>query len=40
MYIKTSELIEREWKLDGKVARPLSDSMVPSGFLTFVRKIN
>ncbi|MFH1473498.1 MAG: methyltransferase domain-containing protein [Candidatus Aenigmatarchaeota archaeon] len=40
LYIKTIELIEREWKLDGKIARPVSESMIPSGFLTFSRKIN
>ncbi|RLE39211.1 hypothetical protein DRJ17_01660 [Candidatus Woesearchaeota archaeon] len=39
LYIKTCELIEREWKLEGKIARPVSESIVPSGFLTFARKI-
>lgn len=38
-YIETIELMERPWKIEGIVARPLSKSIIHSGFITFARKI-
>jgi len=38
-YIKTSEIIEREWEVDERKVRPKSQPMGHSGFLTFIRKI-
>ena len=37
---KTIELIEREWEIDERKARPKTDGIGHSGFLTFVRKVN
>ena len=37
--IKTIELIEREWEVEERKARPKTDGIGHSGFLTFVRKI-
>ncbi len=37
--IKTIEIIEREWELNERVIRPLSQQIGHSGFLTFVRKV-
>ncbi len=37
--IKTVELMEREWKVEGQVVRPRSLDILHSGFLTFVRRI-
>ena len=39
LYEKTVELIERSWKIDGVVARPRSEGIGHTAFLTFVRKI-
>ena len=39
LYEKTIELIEREWKIEGRVARPKSEGIGHTGFLTFVRRI-
>ncbi|MBD3249552.1 methyltransferase domain-containing protein [Candidatus Woesearchaeota archaeon] len=36
---KTTELIERNWKIDGKVVRPRSGGIGHTGFLSFVRKV-
>ncbi len=36
---KTIELIERSWKIDGRIARPRSEGIGHTGFLTFVRKV-
>lgn len=38
--IKTIEIIEREWELNERVIRPLTQQIGHSGFLTFVRKIH
>ena len=38
-YIKTSEMIEREWDVDGRKVRPRSQAIGHSGFISFVRKI-
>jgi tRNA (adenine57-N1/adenine58-N1)-methyltransferase len=37
--LKTVEIIEREWKVEGQVVRPRSLDILHSGFLTFVRRI-
>lgn len=39
IYEKTIELIERNWKIDGKVVRPRSEGIGHTGFLTFVRRV-
>ncbi|MBI2134540.1 tRNA (adenine-N1)-methyltransferase [Candidatus Woesearchaeota archaeon] len=38
-YIKTSEIIEREWEVEERKVRPRSQAIGHSGFLSFVRKI-
>ncbi len=38
-FIKSSELIERLWKVDGKIVRPHNIPIGHTGFLTFARKI-
>jgi tRNA (adenine57-N1/adenine58-N1)-methyltransferase len=38
--IKTVEMVERDWKVEGQVVRPRSLSNIHSGFITVVRKIN
>lgn len=38
-YMKTIELIERGWKVEGRVARPMTQMLGHTGFLVFVRKI-
>jgi len=40
IYIKTVEILEREWDIDGRKVRPKSQSIGHSGFLTYCRKIN
>ena len=37
--VKTIELIEREWDIEDRKARPKTQGIGHSGFLTFVRKI-
>lgn len=37
--LKTIELINREWKVEGKAIRPKSGSSVHSGFISFARKL-
>ena len=39
LFLKTSELIDREWKIDGRRIRPKSDGIGFSGFITFARRI-
>ncbi len=39
IHVKTTETIEREWELNERVIRPLSQQIGHSGFLTFVRKV-
>ncbi len=39
VYLKTIELIERKWKIDGRIARPNSEAIGHTGFLSFVRRI-
>ncbi len=38
IFIKTIELIEREWKIDGRRIRPKSEGLGYTGFLSFARK--
>ncbi|MBW3022959.1 methyltransferase domain-containing protein [Candidatus Woesearchaeota archaeon] len=40
MHVKTIETIERLWKIDKQVVRPVSKSSLHSGFITFARKIS
>ena len=39
VYLKTSEIIEREWEVEERKVRPKSQAMGHSGFLSFARKI-
>ena len=39
IHLKTIEIIEREWDVQGRKVRPKSQPIGHSGFLTFVRKI-
>lgn len=39
IFLKTSEVIEREWEINKRKVRPFSKGIGHSGFLTFVRKI-
>lgn len=38
VYIKTVEIVEREWEIEGRKVRPKSKSL-HSGFLSFARKV-
>ena len=39
LYSKTLELIERQWKIEGRIVRPKNTPIGHSGFLTFARRI-
>ena len=39
LHLKTVEIIERDWKIEGQIVRPKSLSNIHSGFITVVRKI-
>ena len=39
VHVKTSEIIEREWEVEGRKIRPKSQQIGHSGFISFVRKI-
>ncbi|GAG08477.1 unnamed protein product, partial [marine sediment metagenome] len=39
IYEKTIELIERNWKIQGQIARPKSEGIGHTGFLVFVRRV-
>ena len=39
IYIKTVEIIEREWEFSGRKIRPKSQPIGHSGFMSFVRRI-
>ena len=39
IHIKTKETAEREWRLEGKIAKPITPLISHTGFLTFLRKI-
>lgn len=38
-HIKSSEIIEREWEIDGRKVRPRSQQIGHSGFISFARRI-
>lgn len=40
LHLKTVEVIERPWKVEGQIVRPISLSNIHSGFITIVRKIS
>jgi tRNA (adenine57-N1/adenine58-N1)-methyltransferase len=39
LHLKTIEIMERDWKVEGQIVRPKSLSNIHSGFLVFFRKI-
>ena len=39
VYLKTVELIERQWEIDERKVRPKSQGLGHSGFLSFARKV-
>lgn len=39
LHIKTVEIVEREWEIDGRKVRPKSKTNIHSGFLSVCRKI-
>ena len=39
VHVKTSEVIERNWEIDGRKVRPRSQQIGHSGFVSFARKI-
>ncbi len=39
VYLKTSEIIEREWEINKRKVRPLSRGIGHSGFLSFARRV-
>jgi tRNA (adenine57-N1/adenine58-N1)-methyltransferase len=40
IHVKSVEVVERDWKIEGQIVRPRSLSNIHSGFITVVRKIN
>jgi tRNA (adenine57-N1/adenine58-N1)-methyltransferase catalytic subunit len=40
IHVKSVEIVERDWKIEGQIVRPRSLSNIHSGFITIVRKIN
>ncbi len=38
--VKSVEMVERDWKIEGQIVKPRSLSNIHSGFITIVRKIN
>ena len=39
IYLKTAEIIEREWEVEERIVRPKSKGIGHSGFLSFARKV-
>ncbi len=39
VHVKTSEILEREWEIDGRKVRPKSQQIGHSGFISFARRI-
>ncbi len=39
LYVKTVELIERVWKIEGKITHPKGTDIAHSGFISFARKV-
>ena len=40
IHVKSVEIVERDWKIEGQIVKPRSLSNIHSGFITVVRKIN
>ena len=40
VYLKTVEIIEREWEVEDRKVRPKSKGIGHSGFLSFARKVS
>ena len=40
IHVKSVEIVERDWKIEGQIVRPKSLSNIHSGFITIMRKIN
>jgi tRNA (adenine57-N1/adenine58-N1)-methyltransferase len=40
IHVKSVEIVERDWKIEGQIVRPKSLSNIHSGFITMMRKIN
>ena len=39
LYERTIELIERNWKIDGRIVRPESEGIGHTGFISFIRRV-
>lgn len=39
VYVKTKEMGEREWKVKGRIAKPIEPLLSHTGFLTFLRRV-
>jgi len=39
VHVKTSEIVEREWEVEGRKVRPKSQGIGHSGFVSFVRRV-
>ena len=39
IHVKTVEIVERNWKIEGQIVRPRSLSNIHSGFISIMRKI-
>jgi len=39
LHIKTVEIVERDWRIEGQIVRPRSLSNIHSGFMSIMRKI-
>jgi len=39
LHLKTIDIIEQEWQVDGRKVRPKSKQIIHSGFLSFARKV-
>jgi len=39
IFVKTIELLERQWFIDGKKVRPMSNIIGHTAFITFIRKV-
>jgi tRNA (adenine57-N1/adenine58-N1)-methyltransferase catalytic subunit len=40
LYLKATETIEREWEVEGRKVRPMSQAIGHSGFLVFCRRVS
>ena len=39
-HMKTVEITEKPWKIEGQIVRPISKASIHSGFITFAKKIS